>query len=346
MVKGISTNLKILVLGGAGYIGSQMCKFLTEVGHEVIIFDRVTSGNKNLEKFGILIEGDISDRALLTRIFKDYNIDVVMHFAADSLVGESIEDPAKYFNNNVSSTLCLLDAMVENGVNNLIFSSTAATFGTPVYTPIDEAHPQEPINPYGWSKLFVERILQEYASAYGFKAVSLRYFNACGADPDGLLGECHDPETHLIPLVLQAASGRRPFISIFGTDYETKDGTCVRDYIHVQDLCDAHYKAIGFILESGNGCFEDFNLGNGDGFSVKEIIEMAKQVVAKDDCEINVKVAEQRPGDPAVLIADSSKAREILGWIPEYSELSVIISHAWKWEKQLLKKQDTKAYDN
>jgi len=324
----------ILIVGGAGYIGSHMVKMLAEDGHRVIVLDNLSTGFEEAARFGEkLIVGDLADESLLDQLFTDYQFDSVMHFAAASLVGESMENPAKYYRNNVSNTLNLLDVMVKHQVLNFVFSSTAAIFGEPEYTPIDERHPKNPINPYGASKLMVERILEDYASAYGLNSVCLRYFNACGADPDGELGEMHDPETHLIPLVLQAASGRRDNIKIFGTDYPTPDGTCVRDYIHILDLCDAHRLAMHQLLGEKLKGADVFNLGNGDGFSVKEIIDCAQEVVAEDAKKIDLLEQSRRPGDPAVLVADSAIARNDLDWQPEFNQLNQMISHAWQWEK-------------
>ncbi|GGO79533.1 UDP-glucose 4-epimerase GalE [Marinobacterium nitratireducens] len=324
----------ILVVGGAGYIGSHMVKALAEAGHQVVVLDNLSTGFRELSRYGRLVVGELADVTLLEPLFAENDFHAVMHFAANSLVGESVKDPSKYYRNNVSGTLNLLDVMVRHKVMHFIFSSTAATFGEPEYTPIDEAHPQQPINPYGASKLMVERILQDYASAYGLNSVCLRYFNACGADPEGELGECHDPETHLIPLVLQAASGRREAITVFGRDYPTEDGTCIRDYIHILDLCTAHAQALDYLANGkGQGALA-FNLGNGQGFSVKQVIEVAQQVVAKDGYRIKVNEGERRAGDPAVLVADAQLAREQLGWRPQYADLETIVSHAWAWERQ------------
>ena len=250
-----------------------------------------------------------------------------MHFASHIQVGESVRDPAKYYRNNVFKTQCLLDAMVAHKVNHFIFSSTAAIFGEPVRVPIDEEHPKNPINPYGRGKWMVEQMLEDYEVAYGLQAVRLRYFNAAGADPEGELGERHEPETHLIPLVLQAASGRRPHITVFGADYDTPDGTCIRDYIHVADLCEAHWLALQRLWQGGGG--GAFNLGNGNGFSVQEVIDVARTVTGR---EIVVMRGERRPGDPARLVADSRRARTELGWTPQYADLATLVDHAWRWE--------------
>lgn len=327
--------MKILVVGGAGYIGSHMVKMLAKTGHDVVVLDNLSTGFRSAVKFGDLVVGDLADVHLLENLFAQHTFDGVMHFAANSLVGESMVAPSKYYRNNVSNTLNLLDVMVRHNVKYFIFSSTAATFGEPEYTPIDEAHPQKPINPYGASKLMVEQILQDYASAYGLNSVCLRYFNACGADPEGELGESHDPETHLIPLVLQAASGRRKSINVFGRDYQTPDGTCIRDYIHIQDLCSAHLLALEHLITGvGQGALA-FNLGNGSGYSVQQVIDVVKNVVTEDDCELIAEDEARRSGDPAVLVADATQARAVLGWQPVYNDLETIIRHAWAWEKKI-----------
>jgi len=327
---------KILVVGGAGYIGSHMVKKLSLSGNDVVVLDNLSTGYERLVKYGQLIVGDMADTALLEKLFSENNFDAVMHFAASSLVGESMSNPAKYYRNNVANTLNLLDVMRQHNVDHFIFSSTAATFGEPDYVPIDEKHPQNPINPYGSSKLMVEKILMDYADAYDFNSVSLRYFNACGADPEDELGECHDPETHLIPLVLQAASGRRKSITVFGRDYETDDGTCIRDYIHINDLCSAHALALDKILEENSGQALQYNLGNGGGFSVQQVINTIKKVVAEDGFNIEVEEGARRLGDPAVLVADATKAKKELAWEAKYSNLETIVRHAWSWEKKLV----------
>jgi len=326
---------KVLVVGGAGYIGSHMAKYLASRDFAPVVLDNLSTGHAESARFGQLVVGDLGDQALIDQLFAEHEFVAVMHFAAASLVGESIEHPAKYYRNNVSNTLNLLDAMVKHGVKDFIFSSTAAIFGEPHYTPIDEAHPKHPINPYGASKLMIERILEDYAVAYGLNSVSLRYFNACGADPEGDLGELHDPETHLLPLVLQAASGRSECIKIFGSDYPTPDGTCVRDYIHIVDLCQAHHKALEKLLDKSLSGAQVFNLGNGNGFSVREVIETASAVVSKDGKSITVDQAERRPGDPAILLADAKAATDVLNWQPDYANLTEMVEHAWTWEKSL-----------
>lgn len=318
--------MKVLVIGGAGYIGSHMVKRLGQQGCSVTILDDLSSGHRDAVLCGDFVLGNFGDRAVLDAVLSK-GCDAVMHFASFIQVGESVQHPDKYYRNNVSYTLGLLDAMRAHGVDKFIFSSTAATFGEPQDTPIDERHPQQPINPYGRTKLMVEHALADYDRAYGFKSVCLRYFNAAGADPESQLGERHDPETHLIPLVLQAASGRRSNISVFGRDYDTPDGTCIRDYIHIQDLCSAHWLALESLMNGEDS--QSYNLGNGNGFSVQEVIDTAEQVTGR---KIPVVDGPRRDGDPARLVADSRLAREKLGWQPQYADLSTIIEHAWKWE--------------
>jgi UDP-glucose 4-epimerase len=321
-------NLKtILVVGGAGYIGSHMVKMLLEHNYKVVTLDNLSGGYRDAVVGGEFEYVDLANKTELERVFKKYQFDAAMHFASYIQVGESVIKPAMYYENNVVNTLNLLDVMVENNVKTFIFSSTAALFGEPEYTPIDEKHPTNPINPYGRSKLMIEQILADYDKAYNLKSICLRYFNAAGADPKGLLGERHEPETHLIPLILQAASGRRKNISVFGRDYDTPDGTCIRDYIHIVDLCSAHLLALEkLIKERGSHAY---NLGNGDGVSVQEVIDVARKVTGKD---IPVVDEIRREGDPAVLLADAALAKTELGWLPQYSELSTIIKHAWQWE--------------
>lgn len=318
--------MEVLVVGGAGYIGSHMVKLLGQHGCGVTTLDDLSAGHRDAVQTGGFVHGSCGDRHILDSLLAR-GFDAVMHFASFIQVGESVQHPDKYYQNNVVSTLALLDAMRTHGVNKFIFSSTAATFGEPQYTPIDERHPQQPINPYGRTKLMVEQVLADYDRAYGFKSVCLRYFNAAGADPEGQLGERHDPETHLIPLVLQAASGRRPSISVFGRDYDTPDGTCIRDYIHIQDLCSAHWLALQSLMNGADS--QAYNLGNGNGFSVQEVIDTACRVTGR---AIKVVDGPRRAGDPARLVADSRLAREKLRWQPKYSDLSTIIEHAWKWE--------------
>ncbi|WP_088239657.1 UDP-glucose 4-epimerase GalE [Calothrix rhizosoleniae] len=327
-----SAKTTILVTGGAGYIGSHTVLALKQAGYEVIVLDNLVYGHQDLVEQVLQVElivGDISDRSLLDNLFQTRNIAAVMHFSAYAYVGESVKEPAKYYRNNVVATLNLLEAMQAAGINKFVFSSTCATYGIPEMVPIPENHPQNPINPYGATKLMVERILSDFDVAYGLKSVRFRYFNAAGADPQGRLGEHHNPETHLIPLVLLTALGQRESISIFGTDYDTHDGTCIRDYIHVTDLADAHVLGLEYLLKGGNS--EVFNLGNGQGFSVKEVIETAKQVTGR---QIKVIECDRRPGDPPILIGSAKKATQFLGWQPQYYSLQDIIKHAWQWHQK------------
>lgn len=318
--------------GGAGYIGSHAVRQLKKAGYKTLILDNLVFGHHEFVDPKELIVGDLSDKNLLTKIFSENRIYAVMHFAGYAYVGESVENPSKYYNNNVGSTLNLLDAMIEYGVKIIIFSSTCATYGEPVEIPITETHPQSPINPYGRTKWIVEKILRDFDTAYGLKSVCLRYFNAAGADPDGGIGEDHNPETHLIPLVLDAALGIRPAITVFGYDYPTDDGTCIRDYIHVNDLADAHVLALKYLSEGNQSEF--FNLGNGNGFSVDQVIETAKQITGRT---IPVTRGIRRAGDPAILIGSSEKARRTLGWQPKFNELQQIISTAWQWHQSRFK---------
>ena len=320
--------MNVLVVGGAGYIGSHAVSLLKNQGHNVIIYDDFSKGHKEVGQIlnVKIVEGDLADKAKIKDIFISEKIDVVMHFAAFIEVGESVIDPAKYYENNVAKVLKLLDAMVESNVLKFIFSSTAATFGEPIMEKINEEHPQNPINPYGQSKLMVEKILKDYEKAYGMKSVVFRYFNACGSDMNGIIGESHDPESHLIPLILQAASGRRDSIKVFGTDYATQDGTCIRDYVHVYDLAQAHILGMDKMIKD-NQSF-NYNLGSGSGYSVKEITDNVKKVTGKD---FKVEYVERRAGDPGILIADSTKAEKELDWKPQYSLEQIVIS-AWKWE--------------
>lgn len=322
----------ILVTGGAGYIGSHTVLALKQAGYNVVILDNLVYGHRDLVE-GILqvelIVGDTGDRALLDHLFKTRDIAAVMHFSAYAYVGESVTDPAKYYRNNVVGTLTLLEAMLTASVKKFVFSSTCATYGVPEFVPIPETHPQNPINPYGATKLMVERILADFDIAYGFQSVRFRYFNAAGANPSGLLGEDHNPETHLIPLVLMTALGKRESISIFGTDYPTPDGTCIRDYIHVNDLADAHILGLEYLLKGGDS--EVFNLGNGSGFSVREVIAAAEQVTG---ISIPVEERDRRPGDPPILIGTSEKARTILGWQPQYTSIKDIVAHSWQWHQK------------
>jgi len=325
------TKPTVLVVGGAGYIGSHAVLALQQAGYEALVLDNLVYGHRELvTALGAeLIEGDMNDRALLDQLFASRQIVAVMHFAAYAYVGESVTAPIKYYRNNVVATLTLLEAMLAANIKKFVFSSTCATYGTPKTVPIPEDHPQAPINPYGATKLMVERILADFDTAYGLKSVCFRYFNAAGADPEGRLGEDHNPETHLIPLVLQTALGRREAISVFGTDYPTPDGTCIRDYIHVTDLATAHIQGVEYLLKGGDSSV--FNLGNGSGFSVKQVIETAQQVTGR---EIKVIECARRAGDPAALIGSSERARSILGWQPQYPDLTQIINHAWNWHQK------------
>ncbi len=322
---------KILIVGGAGYIGSHMSHYLNDLNKDILILDDLSYGHHEAVSSLPFIKGCVGDPHCLDKIFTQHNIEAVMHFASFIQVGESVENPAIYYDNNVAKTITLLNKMVEYKVKYFIFSSTAATFGLPQYTPIDENHPQIPINPYGRSKFLIEQLLQDYAQSYDFRYGILRYFNAAGASTHHTIGECHSPETHLIPLVLQAASGRRKDIKLFGDDYDTKDGSCIRDYIHIEDLSDAHYKLLNYMRN--NGTETSFNLGTGEGFSVLDIIKKAEEITKNS---IITTHETRRAGDPPILIADGSKARELLGWTPQKSDITTIIQGAWDWEKRLL----------
>jgi UDP-glucose 4-epimerase len=322
-------NEKILVVGGAGYIGSHMVKDLLDSGYGVITLDDLSTGHRELLPGGEFIEGGLGDPVLLDNLFSTHKISAVMHFAAFSLVGESVEKPLKYYRNNLGATAELLDSMIRHNVKRFIFSSTAAVYGEPVEIPITEDHPCNPTNPYGASKVGVERMLKDCDSAYGLKYISLRYFNASGADESGDIGERHENETHLIPLILEVATGRRKNIKIFGTHYPTPDGTCIRDYIHVSDLTRAHLLALETLTSGGHSAV--YNLGNNRGYSVREVIELARRVTGKTIPAIE---ADKRPGDPAILIASSDKIKEALGWKPQYEDLETIIKTAWKWHRK------------
>jgi UDP-glucose 4-epimerase len=320
--------MNILVCGGAGYIGSHMCKLLAQHGHVPITFDNLSTGHEWAVKWGPLVRADLLDPAALTNVFREHRIDAVMHFAALSIVGESMREPASYFRNNVTGTLNLLDAMRTAGVTKLVFSSTAAVYGNPEYTPIDEAHPTRPINVYGWTKLMAERAIEEYCRAYGLRAVCLRYFNAAGADGDGEIGEAHEPETHLIPNILNA--GLDPStgpVKIFGDDYDTPDGTCVRDYVHVEDLCNAHLSAIEYLDHSAG--FLTLNLGSGNGNSVTEVIVACR---SQHHGAPTSKVEVRRPGDPAIRVASNASAMAVLGWRPSRALLDCV-STASMWHR-------------
>ena len=321
----------ILVTGGAGYIGSHAVLALKRAGYGVVVLDNLVYGHRDLVEKVLQVElivGDTNDRSLLDELFTTHNIAAVMHFSAYAYVGESVTDPDKYYRNNVIGTLTLVEAMLAASVKKFVFSSTCATYGVPNTVPIPEDHPQNPINPYGNTKLMVERILADFDVAYGLKSVVFRYFNAAGADPTGLLGEDHNPETHLIPLVLMTAFGKRESVSIFGSDYPTPDGTCIRDYIHVTDLADAHVLGLEYLLQGGDTAF--LNLGNGSGFSVKQVIDTAQIVTGRD---IKVVESDRRAGDPPILVGSSDKAKKILGWSPKYPEIKDILTHAWQWHQ-------------
>ena len=315
---------RILVVGGAGFIGSHMMKTLVKAGHDAVAFDNLTTGHADAVIYGELVEGDLANPDQVKDVLVSGHFDGVMQFASNIEVGESVTNPRKYYTNNVTNTLNLIHAMMDQGLNNLIFSSTAAVYGTPDCTPVDEDHPCRPINPYGKTKHIIESVLSDYRDAHGFASRALRYFNAVGADPDGELGERDEPESHLIPLVIQAALGQRPDIKIYGTDYETRDGTCIRDYVHVNDLCDAHLLAMDQLLKGSGG--SAYNLGNGEGFSVREVIETVREVSGRD---FVVNETNRRAGDPAVLVANASRAQAELEWQATFGSIEAIVSDAW-----------------
>jgi UDP-glucose 4-epimerase len=319
--------MRILVTGGAGYIGSHCLRHLLAAGHQVVAYDNLQRGHKEAVPPNLLVIGDLSEQDRLTGLLSERKIDAVMHFAALALVGESVEKPHIYYQNNVVGSFHLLEAMRRANVRKIVFSSTTATYGTPERMPIIESTPQQPINPYGFSKLVVERMLDDYAAAYGFAFAALRYFNAAGAVPDGSIGEDHTPESHLIPIVLQVALGQRPSISILGDDYPTPDGTCVRDYVHVEDLATAHLAALGR-LQPGQGI--KVNLGTGRGYSVREVIAACRQITGH---AIPASTAPRRPGDPPELVADARLAHKILGWTPQYTTIESIVETAWHWHR-------------
>jgi UDP-arabinose 4-epimerase len=322
----MDTGASVLVTGGAGYIGSHACKALALAGRRPIAYDNLVYGHGSAVKWGPFVHGDILDRERLEWAFREHRITAVMHFAAYAYVGESVGDPAKYYRNNVTGALTLLDAMRARGVSKFVFSSSCATYGVPSTPLIAETHAQAPVNPYGRSKLMIEQALSDYGLAYGLSSVALRYFNAAGADPDGEIGETHDPETHLIPLVLQTAAGLRSQITVFGDDYDTPDGTCLRDYIHVSDLAQAHVLALESL--TGTGGVTPYNLGVGKGFSVQEIIAAAREITGRP---IQVEMGARRAGDPPALVADASAARRGLGWTPQHSGMEEMIASAWRW---------------
>jgi len=322
----------ILVTGGAGYIGSHAVLALQREGYHVIVLDNLEYGHREFVEDILQVElvvGDIGDRTTLDKLFATHAIAAVVHFAAYIAVGESVTDPAKYYRNNVSGTLTLLEAMVAAGVKKLVFPSTCAIYGMPKQVPMTEDHPKEPMSPYATTKWMVEQILADFDRAYDLRSVVFRFFNAAGANPEGLLGEDHHPETHLIPLVLLTALGKRESISIWGTDYPTPDGTCLRDYIHVSDLANAHILGLEYLLQGGKS--EAFNLGNGNGFSVRQVIDTARLVTGR---EIKVEECDRRGGDPSILVGSSDKAQKILRWSPQYTDLSKIIGHAWQWHQR------------
>jgi UDP-glucose 4-epimerase len=322
--------MRVLVTGGAGYIGSHMVKLLHAKGRSVVVLDNLSTGHRDAVPPGVeFVQAETADTPRLAELLRQKGITAVIHFAAFSQVGESTAEPLKYYANNVGGTLGLLRAMRDAGVERIVFSSTAAVYGEPQALPIDEAHPKQPVNPYGATKLAVERVLDDLHAAHGLRSVSLRYFNAAGADPDGELGERHDPETHLVPLVLQAASGRRPSVSVFGNNWDTRDGTCVRDYVHVVDLCDAHLRALDW-LENGGGR-EAINLGSEHGATVLEVVDAVRRETGKN---FEVKIAGRRAGDPAVLVASCERARRVLGWTAQRSDIATIVRHAWAFEQR------------
>jgi UDP-glucose 4-epimerase len=322
-------NMTILVTGGAGYIGSHTVLYLKEKGEPVVVMDNLLTGHRQSVLNDIpFYMGSLHDEQLLSYICQNHKIEAVIHFAANSLVGESMKDPLSYYENNVAGTLSLLKVMNKNNVKRIVFSSTAAVYGEPKNVPIQEEDPAIPTNPYGETKLVIENMLHWADKAHGIKSVALRYFNAAGAEPEGRIGEEHNPETHLIPIVLQAALGQRENVTVFGNDYPTPDGTCIRDYVHVMDLADAHYCALQKIRNTKESGI--YNLGNGKGFSVKEVIETCREVT---QCKIKVETAQRRPGDPAVLVASSLKAQNELKWHPRYPDLKTIVTHAWNWHK-------------
>ena len=323
--------MSILVTGGAGYIGSHAAKALAAAGFRPVVLDNLSRGHTHAVRWGPFISADIADSSLVRRTIEKHDIKVVLHFAASAYVGESMSTPRTYFLNNVRNTLTFLEAVADSSVNQIVFSSTCATYGIPEGLAVAEEHPQRPVNPYGESKLFVERVLHWYAQAYGLRWVVLRYFNAAGADPEGEIGEQHDPETHLVPRVIQAALGRLPEIEIFGSDYDTPDGTAVRDYIHVSDLADAHVLALQHLLRGGPNCA--LNLGTGRGHSVREVIDAVEKLSGR---KVRVRIRPRREGDPPVLVARSSRAMELLNWSPRQSNLETIVRTALRWQESLL----------
>lgn len=328
-------NEPVLITGGAGYVGSHTCKALAKMGYLPISLDNLIYGHKRAVLWGPFIKGDIADASVLDQIFCDYRPKAVIHFAAYAYVGESVEHPGKYYQNNVAGSISLLEAMRRHGCSKIIFSSSCATYGMPEQVPIPESHPQIPINPYGRTKLMMEQIIQDYGSAYGIRYAILRYFNAAGADPEGQIGEDHDPETHLIPLLLQTIQGRREYTEVYGTDYDTPDGTAIRDYIHVADLANAHLLALKYLSRSSQNLA--VNLGTGQGSSVMEVINAVQKVTGKP---VAYRPAGRRPGDPPVLVAKADQSFSLLGWRPEYIDIQKTISTAWNWQRNRPARQD------
>ncbi|MEJ2422404.1 MAG: UDP-glucose 4-epimerase GalE [Acidobacteriota bacterium] len=321
--------MHVLVTGGAGYIGSHACKALAASGITPVTYDSLAQGHEWAVKWGPLERGDLHDRPRLNEVFKKYRPAAVLHFASLIVVSESVRNPGSYYRNNVAGTLSLLEAVRDHGVKHFIFSSSAAVYGMPESTPITEDHPHRPVNPYGVSKAVAENMLRDFDTAHGLKSVSLRYFNAAGADPEGNTGEAHSPETHLIPLLLEVAAGEKESARIFGDDYPTRDGTCIRDYIHVCDLADAHVAALRYLQDGGKTAA--FNLGNGRGYSVKEVLDAVRRVTGRP---VPAEVRARRPGDPSHLVASSEKARAALSWTPKFASLDTIVQHAWQWRSQ------------
>ncbi|HEX4872251.1 MAG TPA: UDP-glucose 4-epimerase GalE [Nevskiaceae bacterium] len=323
--------MRALVVGGAGYIGSHMLRCLLRAGHQACVYDDLSTGHAAAVAGAELVQGDLGDRAQIGAVLERFQPEVVLHFAARSVVAESMADPGLYYRDNVGHSLVLLEEMRRTGVQRLIFSSTAAVYGNPRQVPIDEDHPLLPINPYGWSKLFTERMIQDHCRAYGLRAISLRYFNAAGADESGELGEAHEPETHLIPNILRVAAGQAEVIRIYGQDHDTADGSCVRDYVHVSDLCNAHLSAAERLADPHLPAFQTFNLGIGHGFSVLEVLRAAEAVVGR---ALPQQRMPRRPGDPPILVASAKRARAALGWRPRYTDLHQIVDSAWRWHRQ------------
>jgi UDP-arabinose 4-epimerase len=321
--------MNVLITGGAGYIGSHTAKVMSRAGFSPVVIDNMSFGHEWAVKWGPLEKGDLCDADFVRSVFAKHKIEAVVHFAANAFVGESMTNPRKYFKNNVVNTLNLLNVMLDANVKTIVFSSTCATYGDPIRVPIDETHPQNPVNPYGESKLFVEKMLKWYGQAYSLRWTALRYFNAAGADPEGEIGEDHTPETHLIPLVIQAALKQRPHIEVFGTDYPTPDKTAIRDYIHVTDLADAHVKSIQRLLAGGESAM--INLGTGTGSSVREVIKAVEKI---SGLPVKVVDSPRRPGDPPALVADAKKAASLLKWTPQCPKIETIVEHAWKWQSK------------